>query len=339
MKFCKKLDDATEILVCREYFNKIPVKDICFKYNISNNTVYKILKRLGLSPKGTPDRELERKICEDFKNNSLRREAILKKYNISKDKLFRILRDFKVPTRDKFRKHFYNQNYFDAIDTTDKAQILGFLYADGCISRSSLMVSLEATDKQYLLDILSKLEASHENLKYTPATTTIGISGKHIKCNPNYFFSLNGVKFTNACKRVGLIPRKSFLNLEFPSEEIVPKHLQKYFILGVLEGDGSIFICNPAINKNGNYEKYKRRQVAFCGSEKMMTKIRDIILEELNCPAKIYKKSNSTHCFQISYSKNDSVTKILHWLYDGSTFHMQRKFNKAQEVLKINISH
>lgn len=282
--------------------------------------------------------ELEKKIIEEFKDNSIRRDVILKKYNISKAKLFRILRNHGVPTRNKFRKYFYNENYFDVIDTPDKAQILGFLYADGCVYKTKLSVSLEQTDKQYLLDILSKLETTSETLRYIKAIKRMGPSGELIHCKPQYSFTLSSAKLTKACKLVGLIPRKSSINLQFPSEEIVPRHLQKYFILGVLEGDGSINISKPW-NKDGRNRKYGTRRVAFCGSENMMIGIRNVILRDLNCDCKVRKYSNSDKCYDISYSRVNEVTKILHWLYDDSTFHMQRKFDKAQEVLKINISH
>ena len=34
------------------------------------------------------------------------------------------------------------------------------------------------------------------------------------------------------------------LTLTFPSENIIPKHLQHHFIRGYFDGDGSVFISN-----------------------------------------------------------------------------------------------
>lgn len=50
------------------------------------------------------------------------------------------------------RKHFFNERYFENIDTEEKAYWLGFISADGCISKPSefssrLCLSQSITDK------------------------------------------------------------------------------------------------------------------------------------------------------------------------------------------------
>lgn len=47
----------------------------------------------------------------------------------------------------------FNENYFDVIDTSEKAYWLGFLYADGAVSsgsKNTVELSLKASDVKHL---------------------------------------------------------------------------------------------------------------------------------------------------------------------------------------------
>ncbi len=107
-----------------------------------------------------------------------------------------------------------------------------------------------------------------------------------------------------------------------PDESILPKHLRKFFILGVLEGDGTI-----GVNKT------RQCFVGWCGAERLMNDIRNVIFEELGVKLPALTK-NST-IYSITYTRKISLISIINWLYTGSTFRMERKFNKSQEVLNI----
>jgi len=50
------------------------------------------------------------------------------------------------------RKYSLNENYFDEIDTSNKAYILGFLYADGYNNRinNTVVLSLFKQDREIL---------------------------------------------------------------------------------------------------------------------------------------------------------------------------------------------
>ena len=60
-------------------------------------------------------------------------------------------------------KYTYNENYFKIIDSEEKAYWLGFLYADGCITRfyrneklksMSLELTLQSNDIEHLKKFL-----------------------------------------------------------------------------------------------------------------------------------------------------------------------------------------
>ena len=54
-----------------------------------------------------------------------------------------------------------NQDYFNAIDTSNKAYILGLLYSDGCLSSSNNMCSLSLQERDK--SILEKINKEMEN--------------------------------------------------------------------------------------------------------------------------------------------------------------------------------
>ena len=75
-----------------------------------------------------------------------------KKYNIGATTLTRHLKKNGIEIKENHgKKYFYNENYFEIIDTEEKAYWLGFIAADGCIVNKG--TALENTNKkleQYL---------------------------------------------------------------------------------------------------------------------------------------------------------------------------------------------
>lgn len=64
---------------------------------------------------------------------------------------------------DNRQKYAINHNYFQNIDTPEKAYWLGFLEADGCISKNNtqLTFELQARDELSLYKFRSCLDSSH----------------------------------------------------------------------------------------------------------------------------------------------------------------------------------
>lgn len=59
------------------------------------------------------------------------------------------------------RKYFFNQDYFEHIDCSEKAYWLGFIYADGYITRkNSFGCDLQLQDKEHLHKFLQAVECS-----------------------------------------------------------------------------------------------------------------------------------------------------------------------------------
>ena len=75
------------------------------------------------------------------------------------------------------RKYNVNDNFFDNIDTEEKAYVLGFLFADGCIykKRSQVYIKLNRKDKCILEKINTALCSNF------PIFDTVGRFSKNYK--------------------------------------------------------------------------------------------------------------------------------------------------------------
>lgn len=223
------------------------------------------------------------------------------------------------------RKIKLNEHYFDIIDSEEKAYFLGFLWADGCniLHRNRITISLH--EKDY--DILKKLN----DLVFENNTITIrkkeNIRGHYIN---NKFckntgdivsFSIYSKYMSNLLNSYGLIPRKSSI-VEFPKESIIPLNLQKHFIRGYFDGDGSIIKHNT---KNRGYS------IKIASSEIFCQKLKDIIFLHTNLFFYNYNVNDKYSTIQLGGTYNSMI--FCKWLYENSNIYMNRKYQKYKDVL------
>ena len=84
--------------------------------------------------------------------------------------------------RKGIRKHFFNENYFENIDTEEKAYWLGFISADGSICKSSkynsyrLVLNLNRLDEHHILKFKNAICANDINIKHYTKTVLVVLS-------------------------------------------------------------------------------------------------------------------------------------------------------------------
>jgi hypothetical protein len=329
-----KTPPEIEKLICEDYKNGLAATHITEKYKVSGCTLFKVLKRNKVPTKFTAFKDYELDVIKDFQDLTQTRDSILLKYKISKCKLFRILRDHNIPTREKHRKHFFNEEFFRTIDTPEKAQILGFIYADGCLTTRGHHISmfLHHQDKEYL-EKIKNIVAYKGDLIYREARYAMKPGKIMSWSQPQYGLNLNSKIMYNDLLNLGLCPRKSWEDLHIPD---IPKHLIKFFILGVLEGDGGMCTMKPY---RGDYKHRNsrciKRSVYWCGCVTLMTEISNYIFQELGLKANIQDIKRKNTLRYIRYTNFKDTTLLISWLYEGSTLRMERKFSKSREILAL----
>ena len=212
------------------------------------------------------------------------------------------------------------KDYFKNIDTEDKAYWLGFLYADGCISKDykSLHLDIGIVDIGHIYKFAENIESNHK----------ISIHGDN-----NQF-----VRIVVTCEQMcidlinkGCIPNKSLI-LEFPNTSIVPKHLIYHFIRGYFDGDGCLsHSVGNRKRKDRDLNKlyhYDRWDLVFVGTKSMM----DGIAYYMNMNNKLYNKAENKNCYGLKCGGKMLVKEKMDMLYKDSTIYLDRKYNKYKEL-------
>ena len=230
--------------------------------------------------------------------------SICKELHISRSRFSNFLKEEEVYVNPIPQKKKINERIFQNIDNEEKAYWLGFLYADGSISkgnRNDIELSLCLNDIHHL-----------EKFK-----TFIGFGGKLIIDDFRCRISFKNKNMKKDLMNKGCVPQKS-LTIKFPSYDIVPKELIRHFIRGYFDGDGSISCAD------------KTHSLCVLGTLDMM----EHICYESGIPRKIYiskSPNNSTYRILLD-DKRDSLI-FLHYLYDDCEIYLDRKYNKCKLLI------
>lgn len=243
------------------------------------------------------------------------------KVNASLSGVYDALKRWEIKTRDlseSHREYKVDEYFFNTIDTEEKAYWLGFVYADGYITLPhSLGISLAKKDMAHLKKLLLHMNSNHPLNNY--------------KSNSNYGISeytrflLNSKNVFNQLKSKGVKLRKSLI-LEYPNVDMVPKHLNKHFIRGYFDGDGSLVLSRNSIN------------FKICGTKEFLTSLIDIFNEisHYNFQYKLFKRRNDDkNNYYISYGGKNKVYSIMNYLYESSTVYLDRKMEKYLILKKL----
>jgi len=247
---------------------------------------------------------------------------IRKKFKIAEYLVAKILSDANVNLRGKP----FNEHYFEKIDTQEKAYWLGFLYADGCVNKTSLELGLQSRDKNHIEKFVVALDAT-EYLHIKDRTTKV--NGKKFKSNR---VVLNSEIIVNNLINNGCVRNKSLV-IRFPTLEIIPLLLQSHFIRGYFDGDGCVGFYNNKI-----------AIVDIISNEPFLLEMQKIFVEQCNLNyVKLKKHHTSKNVKYLRYGGSHQIYKIYNYLYKDAEVFLDRKYDKFQLFLefykdKYNIS-
>ena len=133
--------------------------------------------------------------------NSLRKTA--SKYKINREVLTKEFRVNGLVINESTRnKHELNENFFEDIDTEEKAYWLGFIYADGYIGETnSMRIELKLDDKEHLNKLIKAIEGTY----------TVKDRADKNTC----YLNVNNKKLASDLRAVGLYANKS-MTITFP---------------------------------------------------------------------------------------------------------------------------
>lgn len=203
----------------------------------------------------------------------------------------------------------FNEDYFEIIDSEDKAYFLGYLFADGCVCVEKNRVDFAIHIKDsYILDIFKEKLSSVNNIrKYNEINVAI--------------INHTSKKLVHDLKFHGCTERKS-LTLAFPTT--INNNYLWDFIRGYFDGDGCV---TGHLNKKK--ENSNRIRLSFIGTEKFLTSLQTIF----NTTYKLRLTGNNKviYCLEITSKKN--LDFIISNMYKNATIFLERKKNKCASHL------
>ena len=263
-------------------------------------------------------KEIQEKVIQAYQNNMSLRE-IEKQFGVTRPTVSKFLEANGIKTQkgNHYRKYQHNENYFEIINTEEKAYWLGFIFADGYIQNHDNLYGQDAvgiTIAEYDKDVLEKFKKSIE------ATNPIILCKKTGEKGANCVrILLTSQKTANDLIDKGCYKNKSSI-LKPPKK--VPSNLIRHFIRGLFDGDGSLIKYE---HKECNSISY---QINFTTTYEMADWLREQIQMGSTYPE---KRRESTWYF--GFGGNQQVINFYHYLYDDATIWMDRKYNRFQELL------
>lgn len=217
------------------------------------------------------------------------------------------------------RRYSVNDNYFSSIDTERKAYWLGLLYADGYNGLRNHGIILQLTESEkYIIEELKKDTESTHPVKLVKARLD-----KHPNAKDNYKLNIFSRPMQADLTRLGCMKAKSLI-LKFPTEDQVPKHLQRHFIRGYFDGDG-------CITNFLNHGKNPRNSVSIISTYDFLFELRKILHEEYGITQTKLKEDKRhsqpiTRCLAIS--RDGDIAKLKEIMYADASIYFTRKYAK-----------
>lgn len=206
-------------------------------------------------------------------------------------------------------KYHANIHFFNEIDNEYKAYVLGFILADGHVSKAgNLIITLKSDDIDILEKINRAMDSNYPIRKTRDKYSTLVISSKYI-CD-----RLNEIGFNN---------RKTY-GFDFDKLiKTIPEELYIHFIRGMFDGDGCIGYYKY------NYNKKHSFHFGYTGLLEVVTFIKDFF-------DICTKNVQETELVYTGTSKDiHKIIEIKNQLYNNAHIFMERKYNIFCEIEKI----
>jgi intein-encoded DNA endonuclease-like protein len=241
-----------------------------------------------------------------------------KKYNITKYKIKKILKENNIEIRNRYhyiRKYKIDTEAFKEINSEDKAYLLGFICADGCIyNNKCLNITIHKKDRTVL-----------ELLKKVLRCDTLPIKEQSQNKNINYINVWNK-ELVSSFKKLNVTERKTF-TISMPKN--IPNHLHKDFWRGVIDGDGCLYL-----KEKKNVNNKPTFIITLVGSKNLMVDYVNF-LKSINIFPLPEIKSNK-NIWAVSLCSKRAI-KFCKKIYENdSVFCFQRKKDKFLKALEIN---
>jgi lambda repressor-like predicted transcriptional regulator len=309
----RRSSPETEAHILSLYDAGLTWKEINAQAGVTSTTVAKVLERNGRQFDRKPESaEAKAEIIAALVKDGKSARAIGRMLGHSKSTICNIIADSGSETGRLVGCEY--PDFFDEIDTPEKAYWLGFISADGCIvatprhpEGSHLAVQLGIRDYEHLVKLKTALGA------YT--TVRKGIQRGDWGTRGSATLTVTPRRLIDSLLALGVTPRKSATLEPWNG----PVDLMPHYWRGMIDGDGSL-----AFKGDGVYT------VFLCGSEATVAAFKEWAAGICGTAAKLYTHSN---CWYVSISGRYQVPKLVRAMYENAAVSLDRKQEIANAIL------
>ena len=213
-----------------------------------------------------------------------------------------------IPQSILQRKYKVDEEYFNNVDSQDKAYIIGFLYADGwnSESREAVYLSLKEEDK-YILDSMTRLLQPKKPLRF--------IKKRKDSYSNSYRLCIENLAISKQLKSLGVLGCKTFL-LKFP--EWLESKLIPHFIRGYMDGDGWVGV----------------KSCSLVGTTDFCAYISKILSTRLGITTytRTRHPDRNHNIRQLEVNGRLQTIKFLDWIYKNANLYLFRKYDRYQDM-------
>lgn len=206
-----------------------------------------------------------------------------------------------------------NETFFQVIDSEQKAYWLGFIVADGNLSKNETVMQIQQSrkDRDHLCKLGSILRQPVSNV----------IWRKKEKEHEGCYLAFSSKVCWSHLFSHGIIPAKTYHDQSDVFKRI-SEPLKRHFIRGVFDGDGCVTHSTCGSKENCTFD--------ICGEENLMISIQSYIHNKIGVSL---AKPERRHLLTIiTWSGKRQIAAIKEWMYKDASVFLERKKDVFEDI-------
>lgn len=300
----KKWGDIELRNATSDFLNFIDKKELEKKYGRKFHNIVVKMQSIGITRGFEPLIENIKDVVREYESG-VSAKKIAETHDVDASVIKRILISNNISIRRVSKKYYFNEAYFQKINSEDKAYFLGLLFADGCnvISERKTRLTVQ-TEDNYILDVFKKHLLLNKPVSHKEKYSVLAI---------------NSPQISKDLFKLGCTNKKS-LTLKFPKK--VPIRLMRHFIRGYFDGDGCISLGVGGFHFN------------MVSTTSFLNEVQKIFCKKLGLSKTKFQSAKNPKVKILKYSGRINCLKIKLYLYKDATIFLKRKFNKFNSINK-----
>jgi hypothetical protein len=286
----------------QDYLSGMTIVNVAEKHGCERTCVERALKKANVPLRPAVDVDAT-KIIELY-NQGMTQVDIANLFGVSAPTIVDRLDAAGIEHRNP-RKHYFDEHFFDVIDTEEKAYWLGFIYADGNVSRNgrTLRVLLAIKDVAHLEKLRVTLDHPAPLLS-TEKNTRLLVSSVHMG---------------RRLQQLGIVARRGTWDSVIPQ---IPDHLYNHVIRGIFDGDGSV-----------NLHKGKYLRIEFLGQLDFLQWMKNLFIHKFHLADNPIVFPQGIGIIRWS---GKQIIPLIDYLYHDATIFLSRKKDICDKWLKLH---